>query len=479
VNITNNNNVTVETGATTPNFVGTGCDGSGTAGTFTVNDSSNVYFGSDLQINTLNILGASTLHGYGATRNLLVTNYNPVVTPTLDNIVMSGSCNPPPETGCTCDTLSTTGSTCTLTSDLSSPGATCFTVAAPDVTIDCAGHSISGDDTASTYGIYSNQSGTTIKNCDVRNFASAIYFGGATYGTITSTTASSDVNNHLGIYFYYSSGNIITNTTVNANGYSAIDMVQSQNNKISDIHVNNPGSYGIYLESNSSYNSISNAIVNIGGAYGIILGYSSNYNTISGSIVKAIDIPLYILASSTNNIITNTTAIATGSQAALRINSNANNNTISHSTLIANTNPITFYSSNGNTTDNTTLISSGGYDLLYLDSDSSGNTFYLDNFTQTCGKYINDLNGNNMYSSMIDGKIQGNIYYNVINGESYIPEGVASSVSGLYIGTTSYSSTNSLGRTTGMIDNAPLTIGTSGTIPGCGYVSPNIPPVAT
>jgi hypothetical protein len=76
--------------------MGTGCDGSGTAGIMTVNDSSNVYFGSDLQINTLNILGTSTLHGYGNTRNLSVINYNPVVTPTLDNIVMSGSCTPPP-----------------------------------------------------------------------------------------------------------------------------------------------------------------------------------------------------------------------------------------------------------------------------------------------------------------------------------------------------------------------------------------------
>jgi hypothetical protein len=64
-----------------------------------------------MQINTLNIFGASTLHSDGATRNLLVTNYNPVVTPTLDNIVISGACTPVDTTPPTVS-LTTSGSAC-------------------------------------------------------------------------------------------------------------------------------------------------------------------------------------------------------------------------------------------------------------------------------------------------------------------------------------------------------------------------------
>jgi len=66
----------------------------------------------------------------------------------------------------------------TLNRDVSSSG-TCFSINADNIVLDCAGHTITGDDTG--YGIYSNKANhTTIKNCNVENFSKGIYFDSPT-----------------------------------------------------------------------------------------------------------------------------------------------------------------------------------------------------------------------------------------------------------------------------------------------------------
>src|SRR3990172_9643122 len=82
-----------------------------------------------------------------------------------------------------CGVLSSPNDVTTLTGNESIDGATCFNVTAQNVTLDCAGYNITGNNTADTYGVYSNQLNTTVKNCAIQNFSEAIYYDGADNGT--------------------------------------------------------------------------------------------------------------------------------------------------------------------------------------------------------------------------------------------------------------------------------------------------------
>ena len=99
-----------------------------------------------------------------------------------------------------CRTFSTANSQYTLNQSVSIAGATCFTVSAANVTLDCNGFSITGNNTTSTYGAYSTQSNTTVKNCNISNFQHAIYFNGAGNGTIENNTVSTAHATGNGIY---------------------------------------------------------------------------------------------------------------------------------------------------------------------------------------------------------------------------------------------------------------------------------------
>ena len=107
-------------------------------------------------------------------------------------------------TACTCGNLSVANYVCTLYFNQSINGSDCFNVQAQNVTIECNGLSITGDDSNNTYGIFSNQFNTTIENCNISNFATGIYFNGADNGTISNTSASTTYpaagNDGYGIY---------------------------------------------------------------------------------------------------------------------------------------------------------------------------------------------------------------------------------------------------------------------------------------
>ncbi|MCX6773055.1 MAG: S8 family serine peptidase, partial [Candidatus Micrarchaeota archaeon] len=57
-------------------------------------------------------------------------------------------------------------------------------------TVDCQGGSINGSNYSATYGIYTSQTNTTVKNCQISNLATGIFFNGVENGTINNTNAS-------------------------------------------------------------------------------------------------------------------------------------------------------------------------------------------------------------------------------------------------------------------------------------------------
>ena len=67
----------------------------------------------------------------------------------------------------------------------------CFEVGAANVAIDCNGFSITGDGlTPGSVAIYSNSSGTVLKNCNISGFSNDVYLDGAAGGMFANNTFS-------------------------------------------------------------------------------------------------------------------------------------------------------------------------------------------------------------------------------------------------------------------------------------------------
>ena len=340
-------------------------------------------------------------------------------------------------TECTCGVLATPNSVCTLTQNLTSTG-TCFTVMAENVTIDCARYDITGSNARDTYGIYSNQFNTTIKNCVISNFDRGIFFEGVNNGTISNIVATATGDPGYAIILENSNYNRLSNFNATSNTGFALIFISSSNNIISNFNATSTNYFALYLFSSPS-NILSNFTATSNTNYALSLSSSSN-NILSNFTATSNDDALSLYASSSNTI------------------SNFTATSIQH-------NPVNLDSSSSNNISNGKLISGNGvYAHLFL-RDSSGNRFYWNNFTSTSSYYVQDLSGGNFYNTTINGSPEGNIWANVMNGGVNIT-GTDYSVYGngseLYVGSSGpgypYNNTNAQGKLLGnVIDYAPLT----------------------
>ena len=391
-----------------------------------------------------------------------------------------------PPQGCVCGVLNVPNYVCNVTSDLNSTG-TCFTVSAANVTIECNGHSITGSNAASSYGAYTSQPKTKIRNCNISNFDYGIRLAGAN-GTAENITA---VNNNWGIGIFYGSYNTVSGCTASARPSGiAIDIFSGDYNTVSgctgtansstairveygnyNTILNSSGasssSYGMYFYQ-SSYNTVMNSSGTSNLLAGINLGVQSSHNAISNcTAASSSNFGLSVDGGSNYNSIANSSA-SSDSGAAISIH-DGDYNSVSGSRFASNTgncmvltsaSPAQGSASNG--VYNNTMIAPAGA-LASIDAASGNNTFYWNNFTSTSGYYIQDLNGSNFFNATINGKGEGNIYANVISGAVQVQGSVFSQYgSGLYIGMNGtgypYGAGNSLGKVVGAaVDYAPLT----------------------
>lgn len=206
-----------------------------------------------------------------------------------------------------CVNLDREGETYSLTLDIVNNGLTgpCFTITAPGITLDCRGHWIRSDDDVA--GVYSNQPGTTVKNCRIDmgenyemwqpngRYGKGIDLYGANNSIILDNTlngqgyglyiySASNVraegntfsSNAEGIYMKSSSGNVLTNNKVNSSKSFGVLLVSSMNNTLSKMTAVNTNGQGITLDA-SSGNVLSDVVTNRNG-YGIWLQSGSNSN---------------------------------------------------------------------------------------------------------------------------------------------------------------------------------------------------------
>ncbi|MCX6769354.1 MAG: right-handed parallel beta-helix repeat-containing protein, partial [Candidatus Micrarchaeota archaeon] len=303
------------------------------------------------------------------------------------------------------------------------------------VSVDCQGRSMTGRNLTGTYGIYSNQQGTIVKNCQISNFQHGIFFDEVDYGTIQDTVANTTRAAGVGIYIYgygngYGLDDAAHNTITGSTGYSATG-------------------YGILLD-RGHFTSItdSSGISNSGS--GIAIGYSDNVGISSSVASTNTGYAALVIGASSNDTITDSTLIARGTQlgvnagSGVTIGGNSAFNTISNCRITGKGGSAgALFSQQGsnNTFANNTIDGMGGnyvvkltvsangnqfigntilnaqISLVKLDSSSTSNLFYWNNFTLPIGSaYAIDDAGNNTWNTTIAGHGEGNIWWEIMDG---------------------------------------------------------------
>ncbi len=121
-----------------------------------------------------------------------------------------------------CMNLNQSGETYYLNQSIwNSTETACINISADNITFDCQGYTIDGNDTDNTYGIYiyrnsSTNTNITIKNCTITDWEDGIYFKNAS-GNIFQNIIS--VSSQYGIYFISSSSNKLENLSLINNSF--------------------------------------------------------------------------------------------------------------------------------------------------------------------------------------------------------------------------------------------------------------------
>ncbi len=219
-----------------------------------------------------------------------------------------------------CGVLNTTNTLYTLIANPPVSLVTCFNVTVDNVTLDCNGFTLTGDNSSASYGVYSNSSNTTIKNCNILNFSTGIYYDTNSNGTIqnisTNTTRAVSGNNGYGVYLYRTNWTNITNSQANSSiGYGFFISTNSNQNNITNSNGTSISSKAIYIYSGSKNNSIINSTGASTSNFGIFLESSSNNSIINstgtsgtGSNARGI-----VFDAVSNSTIINSNGIASGS----------------------------------------------------------------------------------------------------------------------------------------------------------------------
>jgi hypothetical protein len=312
-----------------------------------------------------------------------------------------------------------------------------------NVSIDCQGASITGTNLSNTYGVYSNQFNTTVQNCNISNFHNGIYFSGS--GSTASDNNVSSTRNSA-ILINSGSGILITRNRCNSTARGGIELIGNNinttyNTVFSSTALGYVGGIGYPGGSMNSNATIAfNNVTTTASEPGIVVYYNKTGFTIANNIVDS-----------------NNTGLGTHITAGYTIT----NLVVANNTLFSNgsSKPMNVYSMNSIFYNNT-LIARGNAINLFVASNAGNNTFYWNNFTDTSGVYVQDLNGSNYYNTT-----EGNIWWNVMNGSVQVAGDEVSSIPGLYIGLygggVPYTNSTSLGKLScnfaNCQDNAPLT----------------------
>lgn len=242
----------------------------------------------------------------------------------------------------------------TLTCNLIDCEADGLVIGADYVTIDGAGHTISGSD--HMVGVYATgRTGVTVRNLVIRNFNQGILLYLCPNSMVIDNTAANNTNN--GIWVSDSPGNMISYNTANRNEGS-----------------------GIYL-SNATYSTVSSNTANSNILNGIELTDHSDNNTITDNVADYNGNSGIKMTNSVENTVTGNTACGNGWDGIHLLNF-AHQNTVTKNTACEN--------------DRAGIYSSRSHDNDLLQNTLQSNSYGIYSYSSNNTLEVNGLYGNNV-----------------------------------------------------------------------------------
>ena len=364
-----------------------------------------------------------------------------------------------------CGFLNTANETYVMNQSITSAAAsTCITINNTNITLDCSGFTITGDNTSSKYGIHSTKNFTSIMNCaNITNFANAIYLDtgannwkinnvsaytsessskglenliGASYGSLSNSTFYSKNNVGMGIYggyinitnviaisdIYYGTttsgtNNIFINLTskglrTNAIGYG-LNINNAKFSQFINCTASSNSTYPIYVQGTSNYNNnITNPtlIVAAAGSTGSAIYNSGGKNLtidcLGGNIIGNNLSTSYGIRSDSYNTTIQNCNISNFESGILLTGSSANYSTIKNCNISSTNNyPIYFLNAIYNTVNNCSLTTSRDHGFVL--SGASDNIIINSRITIT-------VTTTTKYALSITGATARNLIYNNI-----------------------------------------------------------------
>ncbi|MBU3913544.1 MAG: right-handed parallel beta-helix repeat-containing protein [Nanoarchaeota archaeon] len=359
----------------------------------------------------------------------------------------------------------------------------CFTISVQNVTLDCNGKSITSDDNYA--GIYSNQKGTVIRNCDITmgvrkegygEGGTGIYLDRADNSLVENCTLNNQYkgilvegglsngifrnlivndNQDYGIYFFDSFmtgkpyfNNFLINITANNNfvGIFFWESSISINNTLTNIVANNnsyagfPDGRGIVIGQGSG-NILRNIIANNNQGDGIQLQYSSS-NILTNITANENGNNGIYLSSSSNNTLNQITANSNKYDGIfLHYSSNnqltkiiTNNNDVFGIHLVSNSNSsLSNITANSNKGCGISLVESSNNTLTSITANSNNNTSGLSNAPS--GIYLSQSSNNNQLTNITANSNDYGIYLGWISNNNTLTNITANSNDyGIYLG---------------------------------------------
>jgi parallel beta-helix repeat protein len=283
-------------------------------------------------------------------------------------------------------------STCTLTQDLNES----VEIIASNITLDCAGHSITGP---GGYGIhFSNRQGVTVKNCNISNFSWGIYVRDASNNILANNTVFQNI---YGIYLYEFNNSILTGNNA-SNNNQGICLFHSHSNALTN-NISTLGNYGIELYSSGGNTLTNNTISNNNYNFSLYGNSDSHFdneidttNTVDGK-------PIYYIKNASNQVYDSST------NAGVFYCVFCNNVTIKDLNLTKNRSGVFFWKTNNSRIENVIASNNDwfGIALMYSDNNTlTNNTTSNNSSAGGIGFFLsnsNTLTNNTVNFNTLDG----------------------------------------------------------------------------
>ncbi len=313
-------------------------------------------------------------------------------------------------------------------------------IAADDITLDCAGHTITGP--GDGVGIdFSDRSHVTIKNCLVTNFFRGFY--AATSTAINLVDNSGNANTEYGFLLESSDDTTLRGNTADSNEYVGIQISGYRNR----VEENTTNSNGFGLVSGGFFGTVRNntAIGNSGNGFEL----AAEHTTLTGNVARENPgVGFLTWFGSSNNLLMNNTAeanaegfIVTGSSLGNELRNNTSTKNLntgfwiqdgSTGTVLRNNTSssnywgIVFYDTTESTVENNTLSSNTFVGLHLYHSDH--NSVISNQVTRNDWGIVSDgndnyLSGNQVKHSTEYGIVLGEETGNVLENNNVIQNG--------------------------------------------------------